>query len=813
MSFTSTTGLTLVNQGGAPWSVTGTVAVTGPLAVTQGTSPWVVDGSAVTQPISATALPLPTNASTSANQASALTLLSSIDSRLTSPITITGTIAATQSGTWTAGRTWTLSNGIDSVNIGNLPSIQAVSQSGAWTVTSNAGTGTFLVDGSGHTQPVSGTFFQATQPVSIASMPVTPVTGTFFQATQPVSLAVAPTTPVTGTFWQAIQPISGTVTANAGSGTFLVDGSAHTQPVSGTVSAAQSGVWTVQPGNTANTTAWKVDGSAVTQPTSQPNATFTQSFTAISQTLNVDVSGYATAVIQIAGTWVGGFVFNVSADGVNFEGLENSVYANNNTVYESVPSTNGIFRASVSGYKTFQLITSAWTSGTANVTVVLGQSQSFIDAMGGEVFVGGSVRIKDGNDNPIDFGQALMAASLPVVIASNQTAVPISGTVTATVSGTVAATQSGTWNLNNVSGTISLPTGAATSLLQGTANTSLASIDSKLTSPLSVTGAFYPATQPVSGTFFQATQPISIADGSDITLGAKADAKSTATDGTAVTIMQVIKQISASVQAPPSQAVTNAGTFVTQATLAAETTKVIGTVNIAANQTVGLSAGSNAIGHVIVDTAPTTAVTGTFWQSTQPVSLASAPTTPVTGTFWQSTQPISATALPLPTNAATSALQTQPGVDIGDVTINNASGASAVNIQDGGNSITIDATSLPLPTGAATDTLQSAGNVLLANIDAGLPAALGAALIVASMPVNIASDQTVPVSAAALPLPTNAAQETGGNLALTSDVLQSILMELRSIRLAMTVMACSGGQANPEDFDPAYNNFDNKNFN
>lgn len=34
----------------------------------------------------------------------------------------------------------------------------------------------------------------------------------------------------------------------------------------------------------------------------------------------------------------------------------------------------------------------------------------------------------------------------------------------------------------------------------------------------------------------------------------------------------------------------------------------------------------------------------------------------------------------------------QPGVDIGDVTINNASGASAVNIQDGGNSITVDGT-------------------------------------------------------------------------------------------------------------------------
>jgi hypothetical protein len=38
--------------------------------------------------------------------------------------------------------------------------------------------------------------------------------------------------------------------------------------VSGTVAATQSGTWTVQPGNTANTTAWKVDGSAVTQPVS-----------------------------------------------------------------------------------------------------------------------------------------------------------------------------------------------------------------------------------------------------------------------------------------------------------------------------------------------------------------------------------------------------------------------------------------------------------------------------------------------------------------------------------------------------------------
>lgn len=44
----------------------------------------------------------------------------------------------------------------------------------------------------------------------------------------------------------------------------------------------------------------------------------------------------------------------------------------------------------------------------------------------------------------------------------------------------VAAAQDGTWNVNNVSGTVSLPTGAATSALQTTGNNSLSSIDGKL---------------------------------------------------------------------------------------------------------------------------------------------------------------------------------------------------------------------------------------------------------------------------------------------------------------------------------------------
>lgn len=65
-----------------------------------------------------------------------------------------------------------------------------------------------------------------------------------------------------------------------------------------------------------------------------------------------------------------------------------------------------------------------------------------------------------------------------------------------------SVSQSGTWNLNNISGTISLPTGASTAANQTTANTSLSSIDGKL--PALVSGRV-----PVDGS--GVTQPISAA--------------------------------------------------------------------------------------------------------------------------------------------------------------------------------------------------------------------------------------------------------------------------------------------------------------
>jgi hypothetical protein len=144
-----------------------------------------------------------------------------------------------------------------------------------------------LTDGSGVTQPISGSVsvsnFPATQAVSgsvsVSNFPATQaISGTVaisnWPATQAISAAALPLP--TGASTLAKQPALGTagvasvdvlsVQGIASMIALKVDGSGVTQPVSGTVSAnqagtwtvTQSGTWTVQPGNTPNTTAWLV---------------------------------------------------------------------------------------------------------------------------------------------------------------------------------------------------------------------------------------------------------------------------------------------------------------------------------------------------------------------------------------------------------------------------------------------------------------------------------------------------------------------------------------------------------------------------
>jgi hypothetical protein len=91
------------------------------------------------------------------------------------------------------------------------------------------------------------------------------------------------------------------------------------------------------------------------------------------------------------------------------------------------------------------------------------------------------------------------------------------------------------------------------------------------------------------------------------------------------------------------------------------------------------------------------------------------------------------------------------------VDVNNAGGASAVNIQDGGNSITVDGTvtaNLGTIAGVATEVTLSALNTKTP--------ALGQALMAASVPVTMASNQSN--------MPVNVVQQGGVAISLNSGV-------------------------------------------
>lgn len=110
------------------------------------------------------------------------------------------------------------------------------------------------------------------------------------------------------------------------------------------------------------------------------------------------------------------------------------------------------------------------------------------------------------------------------------------------------------------------------------------------------------------------------------------------------------------------------------------------------------------------------------------------------------------------------------GTDIGDVTINNGSGVNAVNIQDGGNSITID------------------GSVSIDNLETGLAKDVTLTNNTQTTQLTNASGDKVGVTGNALDINiktgniTNYAIETGGNLADAKIDLDSILVRTNPIK-------------------------------
>lgn len=143
------------------------------------------------------------------------------------------------------------------------------------------------------------------------------------------------------------------------------------------------------------------------------------------------------------------------------------------------------------------------------------------------------------------------------------------------------------------------------------------------------------------------------------------------------------------------------------------------------------------------------AVSGTFWQATQPVSGTFwQATQPVSGTFWQATQPVSASSLPLPTGASTDAVLT---------------GGTVKAIVRGGAK---GATSAADVTSTSTDANHQALDVNVNN-SVGVTGTFWQAtqpvsgtFWQATQPVSGTFWQaTQPISAVSLPLPTNASTD------------------------------------------------------
>lgn len=263
-----------------------------------------------------------------------------------------------------------------------------------------------------------------------------------------------------------------------------------------------------------------------------------------------------------------------------------------------------------------------------------------------------------------------LSAGANAIGSITNTSFGISGTLPAFASTpTVNSAQSGTWNITNLSGTVSLPTGASTAAKQpalGTSGTASSDV-------ITVQGITGMTALKVDGS--AVTQPVSIS-GTVTTTGGLTDAQLRAS------------AVPVSLASVPSHAVTNAGTFATQVT-----------------SLPALPTGSNAIGSI---TNTSFGISGTLpaFAATPTVNIGTTGTIPVSGTI---------TTTP-PSNASTNISQINgvtplmgngvTGTGSPRVTIASDNTPFTVNSAQSGswniNNIT-SVTTLPLPTGASTD--------------------------------------------------------------------------------------------------------------
>jgi hypothetical protein len=264
--------------------------------------------------------------------------------------------------------------------------------------------------------------------------------------------------------------VSGTVTANIGTtnglalDATLTGGTARNRITDGTnVATVKAASTAPVAGDTAlvvslspNSASIPVTISPVVDRTASGSITTNQS-------VSINSQGTATTMFAVTGSWTGTLVFEGSVDGTNFV----AVSAENTSTGTLVASTtaNGTFSVSSAGYQLVRIRGNTVATGSAAIAInaAVGLQGVSVDAplptgsnvIGGVTISGtpavtvssGTVTANLGtiagvatettlsslNGKFGSLGQKAMTGSAPVVIASDQSAIPVSGTVTSNI--------------------------------------------------------------------------------------------------------------------------------------------------------------------------------------------------------------------------------------------------------------------------------------------------------------------------------------------------------------------------------------------
>jgi hypothetical protein len=323
---------------------------------------------------------------------------------------------------------------LENITVQNGAGASAVNiQDGGNSITVDDGGGSITVDGTVTTTP-SGT--QDVNIISTIALPVTDNGGSL--TVDATNLDIRDLVFAT----DKVDVTGSTVTVQDGGGSITVDGTVNVGnfptnveisndvgnpiPVNGTVAVTQT------------TSPWVVSGTVTATPTG-------------TQDVNI-ISTIALPVTDNGGS--------LTVDGTV------ALDAGTLSALESITVQNGSGAAAVN-------IQDGGNSITVDGTVNVGNFPATQNVAVTSIV---EVEVKNDSGNPLPVS-GTVTVNQPVAVTDN------GGSLT--VDGTVAATQSGTWNINNISGTISLPTGAAT-------ETTLAAVDTKLTAVVRTAGIIRP---------------------------------------------------------------------------------------------------------------------------------------------------------------------------------------------------------------------------------------------------------------------------------------------------------------------------------